>query len=484
MRSGLEVLGSLDQGLVALRSEIQEIEQRVQRTSGELVQLQRQEAQLFKELARLRLGQFASSSMLERVDEAERSLGGLLAERDAALSDLVEELGGLESRRATLELERNGLLPQVEEAQEKLDDAEAEAQEKLGLDEAYGEHLGLSKTLDRQASFAEKKAEMAERDRLAKGQPYEADRLFVYLWERGYGTSRYSANPLIRYLDGKVARICNYEANRRNYAGLLDIPVRLREHADNLRKESDEAYEKLQSMEEAVLKTETVQAATRSAEQAQKAMDAKDAELAGLQDRIAELTDRKAVFASGEDEYLKKAIQRLGEELSREDLQRLRREAEQTPTQEDDEIIGQLSQLEDERSALGGILEQQQQALQSERRRHAELEQVRLRFRRSGYDRPGSAFGNSAFIGVMLGEFLRGVLDADSFWRNIQRHHRRQRRRANPVFGSGGFPAPRRTRVWRSGGWGGLGGGGLGGGGGFGSGGGFGGGGFKSGGGF
>lgn len=92
---------------------------------------------------------------------------------------------------------------------------------------------------------AETKAAQAERDLEEKRKPYEADPLFMYLWRRKYGTPEYRAKGLARYLDRKVARLIEFDGARRNYAVLIELPVRLREHADRLRSELSSSGELL-----------------------------------------------------------------------------------------------------------------------------------------------------------------------------------------------------------------------------------------------
>ncbi|MBA3518387.1 MAG: hypothetical protein H0T75_12260 [Rhizobiales bacterium] len=84
---------------------------------------------------------------------------------------------------------------------------------------------------------AERKAAQAECDLEEKRKPYEADPLFMYLWTRAFGTPRYRAVPLVRSIDRKVARHIGFDEARRNYAVLIELPVRLREHAERLRAE-------------------------------------------------------------------------------------------------------------------------------------------------------------------------------------------------------------------------------------------------------
>ena len=84
---------------------------------------------------------------------------------------------------------------------------------------------------------AEEKATQAAADREEKRRPYEADPLFMYLWRRRFGTRDYRAGNLVRYLDRKVAHHIGYEAARVNYAMLLELPERLREHVERLKQE-------------------------------------------------------------------------------------------------------------------------------------------------------------------------------------------------------------------------------------------------------
>jgi hypothetical protein len=86
-----------------------------------------------------------------------------------------------------------------------------------------------------QVARAEQKAAQAEADRQQKRQPYEADPLFMYLWRRGYGTGAYKASNLVRFFDRKVAHLIDFETARVNFTMLMELPERLREHAERMR---------------------------------------------------------------------------------------------------------------------------------------------------------------------------------------------------------------------------------------------------------
>ena len=84
---------------------------------------------------------------------------------------------------------------------------------------------------------AEDKAAQAEADRDEKRKPYESDPLFMYLWRRRFGTGEYRGSGLVRFLDRKVAHLIGFEEVRVNYAMLMELPERLREHATRLKQE-------------------------------------------------------------------------------------------------------------------------------------------------------------------------------------------------------------------------------------------------------
>jgi hypothetical protein len=175
--------------------------------------------------------------------------------------------------------------------------------------------------------------------------------------------------------------------------------------------------------------------------------------------------------------------------LREENLSTLMREARQTPTPDDDRIVEQIADLREQRHELEDKLEQERRVLRRFNARIGDLEKVRREFRNRRYDSSTSGFSDGALVGMLLSQFLGGVLNSRDLWRSIEREQRWYKRRSNPDFGSGGLG--RGGGIWtggfpgcRDGSLGGGTGGGFGGGG-FGTGGGFGGGGgFKTGGGF
>ena len=61
-------------------------------------------------------------------------------------------------------------------------------------------------------------------------------------------------------------------------------------------------------------------------------------------------------------------------------------------------------------------------SLEQQQKRLLELESLRVEFKRSRFDRAGSVFDNDSMVGVLLGQFLAGLLDRRMLWKVLQEH--------------------------------------------------------------
>lgn len=484
MVSGRETLAGIDQAVTQARGAIASVESQIESVNGRLAELRRAQTQDYKDLARVRLGLIADSQTLRQLDQAEQQVLALLAQRQTAVQDLERQIQVANGHLATLEGERRDQSERVNAAAEAVDSAEAETQSRLDADPAYQVQRAKAQEAERVARHAGEKATRSEEEREQKGVAYRADPLFMYLWERDFGLPTYKSGGLIRLLDGWVARLTGFADARANYSRLNEIPQRLREHARGLEAAAEIELAALKALDEAARKADGIPALEETVFAEQAKLDAVDARIAKAESDQQTLMVRKALFAAGEDDYTKQAIDYLAAELGRDDFMELRREALNTPFPEDDLIVSRMLQREDERRQIDSSAQGLKETIAQHQRRLSELEALRADFKRSRYDRAGSTFGDEAMIAMLIGQFLNGMLDRQNLWRILQEQQRYRPQRSDPTFGSGGFG---RGTVW-GGGVGDL--GGLGDivsgrrGGGFGGGGGRGGGGFRTGGGF
>lgn len=461
MWSGRKTLASIDQALHEVRRQVQELDTQIQRASTQLLQLRQEQGGKYKTLATVRLGELTSGDVIDGLDAADRRVGELLVAREGELKALQGRIEQSQRDQRNLEAEREAQMNRVGEAVEALDQAEATTQKRLQQDPAYRDQLARTRLADVTAGEAEAKTQQAESDRIDKGKPYESDPLFTYLWKREYGTSGYSANPLTRFFDKGVANLCNYHDARPNYSMLLEIPLRLREHAGRVRANADKEFEALKTLDEAAANADGIPALRHAVEQAEERMDEIDNRIHKGEKRFRQFMQDRASYAVGEDKYFRRCIDILLVEFQRDSIVSLRRQAEGTQTPEDDLIVQELVDFEYQEDQLEEALTHHKQLQERHLTHLQELEGVRREFKRHRYDDVHSTFSNGELVSTILYQFLRGIANSDDLWRTIRRHQRTRRVKSNPGFGSGGFgrgagdvwrmPSPRGGGSWSGG---------------------------------
>ena len=445
MISGRHALGVIDDSLNQERASIETADTRIAEISRQLLALQQARVEDIRELARLRVDMMASGNTLSGIDAVERQVAAVLKARQTAEAELDARIPALQDERNGLEAGRETQRQAVEEAADALDLAEAATQARLDADADYQAQEQRTREADRIARHAEDKALHSEQEKDEKGQSYRDDALFLYLWDRHYGTPQYRAWPVTRWLDTKVARLVDFEDARANYARLQEIPVRLREHAEQKKRDAEAAFEVLRGLDEQAREQDGVVALEASRDQQQASLEEIDVRIEEAAERYGELLARKEEFSVGEDEHYRKAVGYVASELRRDDTRELRRDAMATPFPDDDLVVNRLFEREHQVQQLETSLNELKRALRQQHEKLQELESLRADFRHRRYDQSGYSFSDGTLIAAMLGNFLNGMLDRDSLWRVLEQQQRYRPRRTNPTFGSGGFG---RGTVW------------------------------------
>jgi hypothetical protein len=490
MVSGHDLLATLERMLDGTRRERAKLDVELERSSAELARVRQAELGVLSVLARLRLREIESGEVVEALDEAGRQVTELLGQRAGAQAQVETEIKAAETALADVRKERDAQSAAVDAAEKALDSAEAEAQKRLAEDDKYRAQLEKARASDGVADLAEEKAQAARNDRIEKGKPYEADPLFKYLWARGFGTSQYRSGAFTRLLDTWVARVCDYEPLRRDYWMLSELPARFDEHSTRMRAIADEDVTAVQALEHKAAEAAGVPKRADALEKSQQQLAEADRKVEERDAGLDALVDKRASFASGEDDISRRCTALLSDTFRGEKMKALRERANRTATSDDDKAVDELTAVRAEIPRLEDEVARYKALHETHRERTAKLEEIRKRFKEHRFDAVSSEFVNSALITTLLAQLLAGSLGVPDIWDAIVKQQRFRKLDADPLFGSGRFP--RMPGPWhmpgglpKGGGWGkgGFGKGGFGGGG-FRTGGGFGGGGFRTRGGF
>ncbi|MGE4090340.1 MAG: hypothetical protein AB7G75_05810 [Candidatus Binatia bacterium] len=457
MFNGPQTLTRIDQNVQQVRQELLALEAQIQQVGDRLAAVRQRESETYRKLARFRIDSVQAENVAQALDSAERQAQALLTEREQVLTRLVTQIDAAQRRQTELENARQQQNVAVEEITRTLQATVDRAHKGLATVTTYQAQQKIAQNAVNIVTAAEEKTARAEADKEEKGKPYLADRLFVYLWKRGYGTSAYHAGPLARMGDTFVARHIGFEQARRNYAMLLDLPTRLREHVDRLQKQADAEMQKLAALERAAEEAEGSAALEQQMAAAKAKLQELDHAIADEEKRYATLLQQREPYTVGEDRHFQQALELLVTSLRAEPLPQLRHEAELTPGREDDSEVQELLRLQHEEETLERTLQDNRSVHQRNLQRLHELEEVRRRFKQYDYDAPYSDFGNADAVSILLGEFLRGMINVEQLWQTIQRNQRFRRPPFSPRSSDVGFPDafrfPRGVQI--PGGWGG-----------------------------
>ncbi len=453
MLSAQEAFRSIEQAGLRLRQDEDRLDALMEGAAREITRLRQEQAELFRALARIRLDSLAREPVIGRLDEAESKALAAIERQRQRLEELAKRREELRSEIAAATEDRAKRSDAVRQAAEAISALVEATQARLADDLEWQAQSARLSGAEARAAAAEEKAQRAESDRDEKSRPYLADRLFVYLWERGYGTSRYRGGPLARFGDGFVARVINFEPARRNYFSLTEIPKRLREHADRLKTEAAEEEEKLVRLERAALENAGIKPLEAAQENAERDLDAAEERIAALEAQLHEIdSERQGLLGEEGERGLAGALEELAASLQREDLRELMREALQTPTEEDERIVRRLQEIAAELERWNREAEEARRTMLELTRKRAELERTREEFRQAGYERQGGGFINEKLIGDILGGIIGGVLSSREL-RDALRSGYRPGRAGSGFPRPGGFGGgPRRSGGSRTGG--------------------------------
>jgi chromosome segregation ATPase len=472
MISGRQALAQIEDAVARARADERRLDAALRAAADEAARLRAERTAAFRELARVKLDALQKDGVIGELDAAERRALAILSDRREAYEGLMERRRQVEEREQAAEKERHARAAALEEALDAIEALSARVEADARVSPEWAAQRRRIEEADETARKAEEKAEVAERDREEKRKPYEADPLFMYLWNRKFGTAEYRSGYLVRFFDRKVARLVGYDKARANYMLLNEIPVRLREHAKRVREEVAAERARLTAVEREALEKAGLGPLEARAEEARAALEEAEARLAEAKDELKRIdSEHDASVLAGDTPY-REAVEVLAAADSRQDLQTLYREAVQTPNPRDEALIRRIEGTEtaigQAEARMGAIRREMRDLVQ----RRAAIERERDEFRRRGYDNPYGGFGNEQVLANVLGGMLGGILQGAVLRDVLNQGYQQRRGPWDSDFGGGGpfqFPFP-----------------GGGGGGGFTTGGGFGGGGgeFRTGGGF
>lgn len=422
---GDNVLRDMSVQINALRSRADELATQLQAMTSEREQSRIAEASRTRELARIRLDLLAANAVESRIDAADRRARELLAARDAAMLRSQADIADAEARVTHATATRDAALAVRDEALAARDALVAATRDAVSARSDYQALQEQAADLGEQAALAHRKAETAAADRAVKRVPYEADRLFMYLWQRRFGFPEYAASPLVRTGDGFVARTIGYDGAARNYRMLLALADHLKAHADAKAEQAADVQAQLLAVEQQALAEAGLSVREEAVTQADAALAQAGQALAATEQALDAALAARAALVAGQDPHSLEAMSVLSAQIGREAIEELSADARATSAGGDDVQVVALAEARDRYAALAPRMAELEQEQQRVLAQITQAEALRTRFRGAAYDGGDSRFDDGFVIGTVLQQLLRGAVQMNDVWREIERHHRR-----------------------------------------------------------
>ena len=440
MISGRQTLSEIERSIQDLRQQEQQLLADMEKINAHHVRLMEQRTAAFRELAEVRARNAVADGVIDQADALQHKVASLLGARQTTIDGLKTREGSAHGQRDKLNSAAEALREKIEGLEHRLDAAAAQARQQLAGDSRYEELTGERDAAVQVRDQAQAKAKQAEEDRRRKGESYEDDELFMYLWRRGYGTRDYRPHWIIRSFDDWVARLVRYHEARANFAILNEIPQRLREHVKLLSEQLAKAKAQVEAAEAKrinELAGMDLKAALRDVREQQagnnEALETAEAD-------ITEISRQINQYAEGLDPSFLEAVEVSARFLEQESYQQLIAQARKTAEPTDDRIVAGIAEIDRKADDLQRNGERRRRDLDHISEKRKELLDISAKFRREYYDDPASQFEPDDIAGTILRELIRGGITAADYWVRSQRRHNWKGRPADPYRRQAGFP--------------------------------------------
>jgi hypothetical protein len=442
MWTGRKTLASIENAIADLRHEEGQLDESLRSAVGETERLRKERADALRELARIKLDEMGAGRLTKDLDVGERRAAQLLDDYRLRMAALADRREAMLKEIAGAEQQRNAAAESVATALAAVEAVRTETEAKVRATTEWQAAKTVSDNATAVAAEAEKKAASSEAELAAKRKPYDDDPLFSYLWRRKFGTAEYHASDFARSIDRKLADFIGFADARPNYAALIEIPLRLREHANAKSAAAVELQNVLPDIERRAMIDAGIEPKERGLAEARHKHAAADQtveEKHALMRKIDE--ERGTLVAGGSDTAYNQALETIASADGKDDLAALYAEARRTPTGADDAIVRRMETIDAGITKTDEEIAELRRTARKLAQRRLEVQQVRNRFRGAGYDHPNATFGNDNAIADALKSILAGAAGG-VLWDVLRSGYSYRTPRGRGDFGGSSFPFP------------------------------------------
>ena len=423
MTSGKQVYGEIQDVIQEVESQSNKIGKQIQSIQTGTKDLAQQQEDTYVQLALVYLPEMEAKAVKQTIAEVRGDVQRIFDRKNERRLQLEELLSDTSAQRTKLQSKLKVVSTDFEKTTDEKEKIESAIKNDLAQNSSYVD-------VDKKYQFAlerlkqdKRRAEAFEEEAKAKLSAYESNNLFMYLIQRKVNTPEQEGNNLTRILDDFVARVVNFEENKKSYAFLKAMPEKMEAEIEEEKTEVDALITKMQIIrDEAVQRyklppvLEECRTIEKTRNDLRRAIELADNELIKYQTEITQNDEKKGT-------YHLEAIKKLKGYLSGETLTKLKELARSTPSQEDDNLVERIEsisdQFEKEKDRITDLKKQQSEI----QRKLEELRGIERNFDSNDYDSSRSTFSSGFDVNSLLTGFILGKYSASHVNSEIGNNH-------------------------------------------------------------
>lgn len=417
---GTDVMVALQADLEAAGSDLAECRNVASQLDGQMRDLLSRRGENLVELARIYLPEFSRTSIEQTFQAIRGDLLGILARKDSRQGELKAQLLKIETDTAERTRELEDVTRRLNEKVARRENLEAQVAETLKGDSAFQERSKLALQAEENLHRNEQRIGDIENESAKKLPHYEKSRLFLYLYERRFGSLEYKAGEWTRGIDGRVAKLIGYNDAKIGYEYLKKTPKLVGEEVARRR----DQFNALMQQVEAIQHEETDKAGLTKVLGEGDALgterDRLVQEIEQLRRHAESANQGLAELAASQNQFHTEAIEKFRGFLGETKLAILQKRARDTPEPDDDKIVADLMTLDGEIQDINPRLSELDQRRQTSERIQQGLDLVSRRCQKANFDSQRSYFTGSFDVRRLVDRFRDGLLDADTLWQEIR----------------------------------------------------------------
>lgn len=416
---GTEVFESLQAELKQARRELNECQQASARLDREINDLLTRRGEALLQLARHFLPEISRPAVERTFEGIRADLMAILARREAARRKVQAELERADEEVRERNAQIDDVTGRLNEKVAQRDQLEARVVRILKGNQAFQERSKLALQAEEQLHKNEQRVGEIAKEAAEKLPHYERSKLFRYLYERGFGTSAYKAGDWTRAIDGWVARLIGYAEARSGYEFLKKTPDLVAAEVAKRRDQFNQLMRQVEALQHDEADKIGLTAVLREGEALGLERDGLVNDVERFKKEAEQHRKALASLERSENQFYNEAIERFRKFLGETKVAVLQQRALQTPEPDDDAIVADLARLDQqiaESTPRRAEISDRKKVLD---RRQEGIDLIVRRYRKANFDSQRSYFVKDFGLRQALDQFEKGGTDAEAFWQTI-----------------------------------------------------------------